>query len=335
LYSHCIFCKTELGSNEAIEKFPIGRRLAFDAERGRLWVVCRRCERWNLTPLEERWEAIEQCERAYRATRTRISTEHVGLARVADHTDLIRVGKPQLPEFAAWRYGEQLVRRRRRFWYTMVGGAAAVAVGFGAPLAAAGVAVPGVLQLPNLVYWVRSRRIVARVDTPDGQTHSISRMQAQGLSLRAFPADWLLQVPYNSGKTRWKREDTQISLTSGAAVRLAALLLPHVNASGAKEAQIQGAVKEIQQTKDPEHLFQQSAAKLKTLADLKLKYVHLKEAPAEIRLALEMASHEAQERRALEGELAELEAMWREAEEIAHISDNLLLPPRIAAMFER
>jgi hypothetical protein len=40
-------------------------------------------------------------------------------------------------------------------------------------------------------------------------------------------------------------------------------------------------------------------------------------------LALEMALHEESERRALEGELAALEAAWREAEEIAHIADYL------------
>jgi hypothetical protein len=41
-----------------------------------------------------------------------------------------------------------------------------------------------------------------------------------------------------------------------------------------------------------------------------------------------MAVHEEQERRALEGELMLLEAAGREAEEIAAISDDLLLPPR-------
>jgi hypothetical protein len=46
-----------------------------------------------------------------------------------------------------------------------------------------------------------------------------------------------------------------------------------------------------------------------------------------------MAAHESQERRALEGELAELEAMWQEAEEIASISDNLLVPKRITELF--
>jgi hypothetical protein len=36
-----------------------------------------------------------------------------------------------------------------------------------------------------------------------------------------------------------------------------------------------------------------------------------------------MSLHEETERRALEGELALLEAAWREAEEIARISDTL------------
>lgn len=40
-------------------------------------------------------------------------------------------------------------------------------------------------------------------------------------------------------------------------------------------------------------------------------------------LALEMALNEEAERRALEGELAALEAAWREAEEIARIADAL------------
>ena len=54
MYKTCIFCRKPLGSNEVVEAFPVGRRLAFDATKGRLWVVCGHCERWNLTPLEER-----------------------------------------------------------------------------------------------------------------------------------------------------------------------------------------------------------------------------------------------------------------------------------------
>jgi hypothetical protein len=43
------------------------------------------------------------------------------------------------------------------------------------------------------------------------------------------------------------------------------------------------------------------------------------------RLALEMAANEDTERRALEGELAVLEAAWRQAEEIAAIADGMFM----------
>jgi len=42
-----------------------------------------------------------------------------------------------------------------------------------------------------------------------------------------------------------------------------------------------------------------------------------------------MISHEESERRALEGELSVLEEAWREAEEIAAISDDMFLPEEI------
>ena len=47
--------------------------------------------------------------------------------------------------------------------------------------------------------------------------------------------------------------------------------------------------------------------------------------PAPQRLALEMALHEESERRALDGELGELERAWREAEEISGYPTEILL----------
>src|ERR687883_176666 len=114
MYATCLFCNRPLGSNESIEHFPVGKRLAFDAAKGRLWVVCPACERWNLTPLEERWEAIEEAERLYSVTRLRASTDQIGMARLRDGTELVRIGEPLRPEFAAWRYGDQFGRRRKR-----------------------------------------------------------------------------------------------------------------------------------------------------------------------------------------------------------------------------
>jgi hypothetical protein len=51
-------------------------------------------------------------------------------------------------------------------------------------------------------------------------------------------------------------------------------------------------------------------------------------------LALEMVSHEESERRALEGELYLLEEAWKEAEEIAGISDDLFLPEEISTRLD-
>src|SRR3954468_21754411 len=122
MYRTCLFCNSDLGHNEAVEHFPVGRRLAFDPAKGRLWVVCRRCERWNLTPLEERWEAIEECERAFVGTKLRVSTDQIGLARLKEGLELIRIGEPQRPEMAAWRYGDQFGRRRRKHYALVAGG---------------------------------------------------------------------------------------------------------------------------------------------------------------------------------------------------------------------
>jgi hypothetical protein len=78
MFSTCLFCHGPLGRNDAIAPFAVGRRLAFDAKKGRLWVICPDCSRWNLTPVEERWEAIEECERRFRDTRVRVSTSRSG-----------------------------------------------------------------------------------------------------------------------------------------------------------------------------------------------------------------------------------------------------------------
>jgi hypothetical protein len=48
-----------------------------------------------------------------------------------------------------------------------------------------------------------------------------------------------------------------------------------------------------------------------------------------------MVTHEDDERRALQGELAALEERWKEAEEIAGISDNMFLPSSVTDWMSR
>ena len=114
MYSTCIFCNSRLGANEVVEEFPVGRRLAFDPDKGRLWALCPKCRQWNLSPIEERWEALESLERVYRDTPQRYSTDQIGLAKHREGLEVVRIGQPTRPEYAAWRYGGELMRRRRR-----------------------------------------------------------------------------------------------------------------------------------------------------------------------------------------------------------------------------
>ena len=80
LLTRCIFCRTPFPENGVFGRLPPGRRLAFDPGRGRLWVVCERCHRWNLCPIENRWEALHQLERMVRdASRLVAETDNIVL----------------------------------------------------------------------------------------------------------------------------------------------------------------------------------------------------------------------------------------------------------------
>jgi hypothetical protein len=340
MYSTCLFCHNDLGKNAAIEHFQLGRRLAFDAAKGRLWVVCRKCERWNLTPLEERWEAIEECEREFRATKLRVSTDHIGLARLKEGLELVRIGEPQRPEMAAWRYGDQFGRRRRRQYATVAG--ATVIVGgvlIAGPmlgLIGAGAFSPmlNILSTGNSIY--RSRKVVSlpassgpplRVrlrDLPRTQLHA----NGDGVLLRVVTA----RTGPSPSRWRYDRREVEVDLTGDEALRAAAALLPRFNVAGGSRDEVARAVGYLEESSDPKKLFRRAVDAIEKRESERLfnKSTNLlKNLPTAGRLALEMAAHEDSERRALEGELHVLEAAWKEAEEIAGIADDMFLPASI------
>ena len=337
MYSTCIFCQSKLGENESVEHFPVGRRLAFDAARGRLWVVCRRCERWNLSPIEERWEAIEDCERLFRGTRLRVSTDNIGLAKVAGGLELVRVGEPLRPELAAWRYGDQFGRRRRRtVAYTGIGIAAVAGLAIAGPIVGglAGLSWPAYNLANAAVNTYDRRRVRARLTVPGFERPiEVRRDQIGHLALVPSDQGWALRVLFEDGDGEkpnafvriWPKERrvSTVLVTGDDALRAAAKLLPAVNASGAGRRDVALAVDLLTQTPDPSRLFARYAAKPQSWSKEGQLLTYLSR-PA--RLALEMASHEESERRALEGELHLLESAWREAEEIAAIADGLFPP---------
>lgn len=96
----CVFCDHDLSGASA--------RPAYDPWLGRLWRVCPRCRRWNVVPLEDRWEALESLERAVRDEgRSVLSTDHLDLVEAGDR-QVLRVGRAPRPELAGWRYGDLL-----------------------------------------------------------------------------------------------------------------------------------------------------------------------------------------------------------------------------------
>jgi hypothetical protein len=348
MYNTCLFCHSDLGSNEVIESFPVGRRLAFDAAHGRLWVICRKCERWNLTPLEERWEAIEQCERMFSQTRLKVSTDNIGLSRLREGLELVRIGSPQRPEMAAWRYGDQFGRRRVRYMaYTIGAGVAVAGVMFGGPLLGFGSIAGGgwgLWQGTNAILKaLRDRVVRTRVAVPGYDKPTVIRgRDIKRIVLGAGDGVISLRLPYNHGGYR-----TEVRLEGDEAMRAAGTILPAVNVKGGSKEQVQTAVSYLESTPDPVKLFASGAGFGRVASQRPLRkrrrsrgYVAENEAfidriPGPMLLAMEMAAHEDVERRAMEGELAILEAAWRQAEEIASISDNLLTPANVDEEFRQ
>jgi hypothetical protein len=353
MYTTCLFCHGPLGRNDVVEALPVGRRLAFDAARGRLWVVCRRCARWNLTPFDERWEAIEQCERAFRGTRLRVSTDNVGLARVGDGVELVRVGAALRPELAAWRYGEQFGRRRRRHAAVAAAGSLGLAaVLLGGP--AAGLYTLGSVQAVNWLGLVASRyldrrRAVARVPVgTGGERRLLPLAPVHVRRSRLLPEGegrWSLELEYSGPGERLafglgtglRHVAPSVVLAGGEALRVAGRLLPHLNRTGGDAPTVADAVRVLEHGGTADRCFAAAAARPGTETKIGSLWDVGGRRPVEpgtlaalapaVRLALEMAAHEESERRALEGELAELERAWQEAEEVAAIADALLEAP--------
>jgi hypothetical protein len=342
MYATCLFCNQSLGNNETFETFPVGRRLAFDARKGRLWVVCRRCERWNLTPLEERWEAIERAEGLYRDTRRRVSTNEIGLARLRDGTELVRIGEPLRPEFAAWRYGDQFGRRRRRQMF--VAGAGVATVGglvVGGALAGVTVGAFGglLVQFGRFAIHGNEESIVARIQTDDGRLLRVRRRHlAESVVSPGADGSLALDLRFIHGQARFEGSEAK---------RIAAIVVPKVNRYGGARQNVLDAANSIEESGGAEAFLERLSRRggastrmidPRTGGPRKRGVVGktgLYALNGVQRLAFEMALHEEAERRALDGELDGLERAWREAEEIAAIADDMFLPNSVMGALER
>jgi hypothetical protein len=129
-------------------------------------------------------------------------------------------------------------------------------------------------------------------------------------------------------------------------MRNASLVVPAVNRFGGSRSTVAEAVGQIEQVGGPERYVETLARRAETLTAVRgrphrfgrkgrIGKTGLYGLTTIDRLGLEMALHEDAERRAMQGELTLLEAAWRDAEEIAAISDDLLLPDNVKSSLER
>ena len=369
MYTTCLFCHTDLGANHHLPTFPVGRRMAYDARKGRLWVICTRCGRWNLTPLEERWEAIDESERLFRGTRLRMSTDNVGLARFRGGFEIVRIGPALLPEIASWRYGTRLTRFEPEETDVRPGlfmrGAKLIARATAGALVgyahAVGFSDDAVLRMRT---FRRGRGVMLRANDEFGHP-IVVRYEHLGAAELVRPekdAPWQLKLAHDSGVA---------TLAESPALRVAGKMLATLNVGVASHAEVQHAISKLDDAGDPEGYFTRVASLAMrtswgrfpdakdegaaqphgsfserlalqlanrsfwgrggTGSDEKTPLFRL---PAVDRLALEMAANEDIERRALLGELEALHAAWKDAEEIAAIADEMFADD-VLAEFKR
>ncbi len=131
---------------------------------------------------------------------------------------------------------------------------------------------------------------------------------------------------------RFKNGSAQF--TGAEAQRLASIVLPKVNRFGGRKSDVADAVRQIEYSGNSERFLSGMGRQAHTMMKSMTEGVSPRKArsrqnqfnkyglfslPTPQRLALEMALHEETERRALEGELQELERAWHDAEEVAAI----------------
>ena len=329
MYHTCLYCTKDLGSNDVLETLPIGRRVAFDAAQGRLWVVCRACEKWNLVPFDTRLETIEDCERLFSDARLRFSTDNIGIARLGEGLELVRVGPAQRPEFAAWRYGDQFGRRRRRTAGNILLGATATAAFIAARHALFpifGASTIGYNVLPQVVGLYHRRRIAARVPERTGIGGVVTRKQITKAQIVTTDSnDWALHLSiFERSRAGFATglHSRYVELRGAEAVATLGHILPSLNSGGGSRRTVRAAVDLVSDWPDVDRLMAVRPG-VAASGQLRPRFDFLRFLEPELRLALEMAAHEDTERAALGGELKLLEREWRKAEELAAIADSL------------
>jgi hypothetical protein len=325
MFRRCLVCSAHLRENHALAHVPRGTQVAYDPERGRLWVVCDSCRRWNLAPIEEREGAICELERlAHDHGRTVSRTAHVALLD-AGPMSLVRIASAGLAERAAWRYGRELLRRRASY---ESGGSRLAAYtlgafhGFGRLVGIAdddfsidwkGAPVADVLRWRRFGWAAWHGRETC--------PHCLSTLRALRYDLAwwVYPtlgADGRLGVGVPCQRCDPWTPEKLFHLTGDAAEHVLRRLLAYLNVSGASERRLDDAVGLIESAGSTEEFASRAARARHTLWRM---------GPTGV-IGLEIALGEAAEARLLDLGARAIEFVWKREEELARITDEDLTP---------
>jgi hypothetical protein len=320
LYSRCLFCGCGFPHSALFSRVPPGDRLAYDPARGRVWSICARCSRWNLIPAEERFDAIDELERAVHDRAILLAaTANISLYQDDDLT-IIRIGSAQLVERTAWRYGRELLARNTGYWRARTRLAAATADA----VARLGERL-GMLRLDrhwgptgaaDILRWQRFGSVAwsgrAGCAACGSVLHTLHFDSAWWLHPRIDDGRLVVGVPCTRCDPWTPRNVFDLGGESAHTVLRRALAYQHI--AGAGEGDLAAAIALLQRAGSAERLIAHLSTGRTSL--WRLGRVHT--------LALEIAANQLAERRALEVRLHGIEAEWRMEESLAEIVDDEL-----------
>ncbi len=310
MYQSCAFCNGKFTGDGGPSGLGVGRRFAYDEWRGRLWVICTSCSRWNLAPIDNRLDRIEAVARAAAGGMVAASTEQVSLIRSGTY-DYVRVGKPPRIEYATWRYGERIkARRREQLKYVVPLSIGAVGAAIAINVAAGGSVGIFVWQIPQIAKSLYTRAVGSRPvpisETPVcARCGNVMKVRARDLGRARLVANSHAQLVLLLTCGKCESEGAQLEGVDAQMALRRGLTYQNLARGGRQRAA--DAARIVDRAGGPDQLVNGMARESLLLRTLR----------PDRGLALEMAVDE-------QAEVEELERQWRIAEETAAIADGTL-----------
>lgn len=328
MYTRCLFCHRPFPDNDTLRHLPHGRRIAFDPELGRLWLICETCDRWTLAPIEDRDVALHELERLVRdRARPLAHTANVSLL-VAGPLTIVRVGDAGLAEQAWWRYGRELTKRKASFdsRRSKIAAYTLGAIQYVGDIVGLGDEDFSVdwedTPVADVLRWRRFGWAAWHGRETCPYCHSTLRALRYELGWWVYPlrgADGRLGIGIPCQRCDPWTPEKVYELQGDVAENVLRRLLAYQNIGGASERRITDAATAIEQAGSV-------GAFAEAVTDSRQSLWKMGQLGT---IGLEIALNESVERRMLDLEMRALEFLWRREEELARIIDEELTPKRL------